>query len=178
MTAQLDASITNVVRFPVEKRVQPTLNSLRELVPEREIISKILQKYGLALPTVCFRQYADVETAEYIQRNIEVRQGTIRDQMLSGLLDPTVFEAVAAIHEWQHLVRSAEASQRHLSELKADEGRGFGALAQQHEVLERQAANLLLKAYVLCEKAEGVARAVNLAREGQIWTSSYLPSST
>ncbi|HUB48231.1 MAG TPA: hypothetical protein VMB73_24905 [Acetobacteraceae bacterium] len=44
------------------------------------------------------------------------------------------------------------------------------ALERRLNELEREAADLLVDAYVHNEEAEGVARAVRLARSGQAWT--------
>ena len=44
------------------------------------------------------------------------------------------------------------------------------ALERRLKELEREAAGLLVVAYVRNEEAEGVARTVRLARSGQAWT--------
>ena len=89
---------------------------------------------------------------------------------LRGLLDPLVAEAVKAVRAWRRAATSAEAARRHMARAREEGGYWMEALEQRLHRLEREAAALLLEAWLRSEEAEGVARAVYLARIGEPWT--------
>jgi hypothetical protein len=164
------AGTDNVIRFPIEERARPTLGLMRELAPDVRGVELTAEAFGLALPSADFRHRVDGEAAEYIMNNIDARPGDARDTALRALLDPLVVGAVAASRAWRRAATAAADARRHVAQARADGGYWMDALDRRLNELEREAASLLVDAYVRNEEAEGVARAVRLARRGQAWT--------
>ena len=58
---------------------------------------------------------------------------------------------------------------RQLMQAKSDGGFWLQALEERLNEQERRAAEATIEAHLRAEEAEGVARAVHLAQEGQMW---------
>ena len=164
------AGTDNVIRFPIEERARPTLALMRELAPDVRAVEVTAETFGLVLPPVDFRHRVDGEAAEYIMNNIDVRPGDERDAALRALLGPLVVEAVAASRAWRRAATAAADARRSVTQARAEGGYWMDALERRSNELEGEAATLLVDAFVRNEEAEGVARAVRLARSGQAWT--------
>lgn len=169
MASDLLSGTSNVVRFPVEERARPTLDLMRELAPDVRAVEMTAEAFDLALPATDFRHRVDAEAAEHIMNHIDTRPGNSRNAALRGLLDPLVAEAVKASRAWRRAAASAEEARRHAARARAEGGYWMEALEQRVDTLEREAAELLLEAHLRSEEAEGVGRAVRLARGGQAW---------
>ena len=66
MRIEMLPGMTNVVRFPVERRARPTLELLRDIAPDvREVLS-IAEAFDLDMPAPGLRDRVDLETAEHI----------------------------------------------------------------------------------------------------------------
>jgi hypothetical protein len=164
--------MTNVVRFPVERRVRPTLDLLREIAPDvRELLS-VADVFGLDVPVPDLRDRADAATAEYILIHLAGPARTLG--ALDALLDPVVARAVAACQAAHDLAAAATDAQRlHLSAQTAGDAR-TGKLQERAEALTLKSAEALIEAHARVEEAEGVARAVGMARCGEAWTPRNL----
>jgi len=164
------AGTDNVIRFPIEERARPTLGLMRELAPDVRGVELTAEAFGLALPAVDFRHRVDGEAAEYIMNNIDAGPGAARDTALRALLDPLIVGAVAASRAWRRAATAAADARRRVAQARTEGGYWMDALERRLNELEREAADLLVEAYVHNEEAEGVTRAVRLARSGQAWT--------
>jgi len=163
------AGTYNVIRFPIEERARPTLGLMRELAPDVRGIELTAEAFGLPLPPVDFRHRVDGEAAEYVMNHIDAGPGAARDAALRALLDPLVVGAVAASRAWRRAATAAADARRRVAQARTEGSYWMEALEQRLNELEREAADLLVDAYVRNEEAEGVARAVRLARSGQAW---------
>lgn len=170
MTIELLPGTTNVVRFPVEERARPTLDLLREIAPDVREVGLVADFHGLDLPSLDFRHRVDAEAAEHILNHIDSNPGPARVSALRGLLAPLVAAAVQACREARRAAVAADEARRRVARAKAEGGYWVEALEERAEMLSRRAAELLIAAFVWSEEAEGVARAVSLARRGQAWT--------
>src|ERR1700723_2415221 len=94
MRFEMLPGMTNVVRFPVERRARPTLELLRDIAPDvREVLS-IAEAFDLDMPAPDLRDRVDLETAEHILNTIA---GTrMLPSTLDELVNPTVARAVDA----------------------------------------------------------------------------------
>ena len=168
----------NVVRFPLERRgvaapaaaEAPTLDLVRALAPDPRAVFAAADAFGLDPPPPDLRHRADAETAAWIAEQVPAESRPERDALLADLLPPLVAAAVAACRAsrdaWDR-AGSAEAALR----LARAAGRADAAgMAERLDALANAAAALRLDAYARCEEAEGVARAVALARCGRPWT--------
>jgi hypothetical protein len=88
---------------------------------------------------------------------------------LEALLDPVVARAVAACRAAHDgAVDATEARQALLRAQTAAQVR-IEPLQERAEALTLTAARLLIEAHARVEEAEGVARAVGIARRGETW---------
>ena len=67
----------NVVRFPVERRVRPTLELMREIAPDVREVSLVAETFGLE-PSYGLRREVDARTAEYIADQVPPEPGEAR----------------------------------------------------------------------------------------------------
>ena len=65
MRAKTLPGLSNVVRFPVERRARPTMELLREIAPDVREVMAIADTFDLDVP-VDLRERVDAETAQYI----------------------------------------------------------------------------------------------------------------
>jgi hypothetical protein len=161
---------SNVVRFPIEARARPTLDLLRELAPDVRGVELTAEAFHLPVPEADFRHRVDAEAAEHILNHIDPRPGEVRNMALRALRDRVVTAALKAARAWRPASVAADDAQRQVVRARAEGGYWMDALEQQRATLEQEAAALLLEAHLRSEEAEGVARAVRLARSGQVWT--------
>ena len=143
---------------------------MRELAPDVRVVEMTAEAFGLEVPDPDFRHRVDAEAAEHIVNHIDARPGEARKVALRGLLDPLVAEAVKAVRAWRRAATSAEVARRHMVRAGAAGGYWMEALEQRLYGLESESAAMLLEAWLRSEEAEGVARAVHLARSGEPWT--------
>jgi hypothetical protein len=160
---------SNVVRFPIEERARPTLDLLREIAPDVRGVEMTAEAFHLPVPDPDFRHQVDAEAAEHILNNIDPRPGEERNMALRALRDRVVAAAVAAARVWRRASVAAEEARGRVAQARAEGGYWIEVLEQRRDALEHEAAILLLEAHMRGEEAEGVARAVHLARSGQAW---------
>ena len=168
MRLELVPGTTNVVRFPVERRARPTLDLLRAIAPDvRELLS-VAETFGLDVPEPDLRDRADAATAEDILNHLAGTGGTSQGS-LDALLDPVVARAVAACRAAHDVAADAADAQRILLVQTAGH-EWMEKLQERAEALTLKTAELLIEAHARVEEAEGVARAVGMARRGETWT--------
>lgn len=160
---------SNVVRFPVEEVGRPTLELMRALAPDLRTVDMVADAYGLELPEPGFRDRVDAEVAEYILNHVGREPGAHRLRQLSAMLEPVVKAAVEAARASRRAWGAVGEGRRQLACAERDGGVWLQALEQRLDAQERQAAEATVTAHLRAEEAEGVARAVSLARGGQTW---------
>ena len=74
MRVELLPGLTNVIRFPLERRARPTLDLLREIAPDAREVGSAIEAFGLQDPTVGLRDAVDANTADHIANHM--RGGT------------------------------------------------------------------------------------------------------
>ncbi|MGD0108527.1 MAG: hypothetical protein ABSC06_31475 [Rhodopila sp.] len=70
MRIEMLPGMTNVVRFPVERRARPTLELLRDIAPDAREVLSIAEAFDLDIPGPDLRARVDQETAEHIVNTI------------------------------------------------------------------------------------------------------------
>lgn len=168
MRVELLPGMRNVLRFPIERRARPTLVLLREVAPDVRAVLNIAEAFGMEPPAHGLREQVDAATAEHIADQVPT-SGPGRAAMLTGLLDPVITVAVAACRASHDAWLEAAEAQQVLLRAQSDESFWIEPLRQRTEALTRRAAERLLVAHVRVEEAEGVARAVGIARRGEKW---------
>ena len=168
MSVELLSAMTNVVRFPVERRARPTLELLRGIAPNVREVMNVAEAFGMERPLPDLRERADVAAAEHIANHIPAG-GAEREAVLGEMLDPIIAEAIAscrAAHDtWLEAATAEEAL------VRARRAGYFPSepLEERAAALAQRAAERLLIAHMRTEEAEGVARAVGFARSGEAW---------
>ena len=170
MATDLLPGTRNVLRFPTEERARPTLELMRNLAPDLRSVDMLSAAYGLELPAADFRDRVDREAAEHIVNSAEPRPGTQRTAQLRALLEPVVVAAVDAARASLRAWSLVGEGRRQLAQAKREGGFWLDGLAERLDAQELQAAEATIEAHLRAEEAEGVARAVSLARSGEAWT--------
>jgi hypothetical protein len=161
--------MTNVVRFPVERRARPTLDLFRAIAPDvRELLS-VAETFGLDVPVPDLRDRTDAATAEYILIHLTGAGGALY-RGLDALFEPVVARAVAACRSAHDASADAADAQQQLLRTESAGDIWKQELQERVEALTLRAAELLIEAHARVEEAEGVARAVEMARRGETWT--------
>jgi hypothetical protein len=161
---------SNVVRFPVELVGRPTLELMRDLAPDVRTVEMMAEAYDLDVPAPEFRDQVDAEAAEYMLNHMIPEPGARRAQQLAEMQEPLVKAAVEASCASRRAFGLVEELQEHVNRAKVQGGFWLQPIEERLEVRERQAAEATIEAHLRAEEAEGVARAVSLARSGQPWT--------
>lgn len=171
MRIELMPGMTNVVRFPVERRARPSLDLLRDIAPDCREVSLAVESFELELDEPLFeiRDNADRETAEYILNNVRPEPGAERRAELDGILEPLVTAAVRACREAHDAAVVSTDAQMRLVKAETDGGYWMQPLEERAERCSANAVLLMVAAYVAKEKAEGAARSVRLAKCGEEW---------
>jgi hypothetical protein len=166
MADDLLPGTTNVVRFPVEERGRPTLDLMRFLAPDVRTLDMLAGAYELDLPMM---DRVDAEAAEHILNHLGSEPGARRRVQLRAMLEPLVATAVEAARSARRAWSAVGEGRRQLMQAKSDGGFWLQALEERLNEQERRAAEATIEAHLRAEEAEGVARAVHLAQEGEMW---------
>lgn len=156
----------NVVRFPIERRT--TLDLLRGMAPDAREVSALADTYEIALP-IDLQEQADREAAEYIINQVPA-SGRERDDMLREMQNRATGSAVAAVLESRRQAQAAASARQDLADAQAGPGYWLHDLEQAAGELSLAAAEALVAAHARTLQAFGVARAIDLAVRGEVWT--------
>ena len=168
MSVKLLSGMTNVLRFPVERCARPTLELLRGMAPDLREVMNMAEAFGMERPPPDLRERADIAKAEHIANQMPAG-GAKREALLGQMSEPIIARAIASCSEahdaWLEAAAAEEAS------LRARQAGNFASepLEERAAVLARRAAEHSLIAHMRSEEAEGVARAVRFARDGEAW---------
>lgn len=170
MSIELLPGMTNVVRFPLERRVAPSMALVFAIAPDCREVERVGEAFRLELPPHDLHRLVDAETAAYVAANILVLAPAERGPALDALLRPVEAEAVEACRHADRAGKRAVAAQERLVRAQAEIGGSWLLpLEEQADALTQQAAELLVLAHRRCQEARGVARAVGYARRGEAW---------
>lgn len=170
MASELLPGTANVLRFPIEERGRPTLELMRILTPDVRTLDLLAEGYGLELPASDFRDRVDSEAAEYVLNHVDPTPGPRRSAQLQAMLDPLVVKAVETARAARRAWAVVGEGRRQAAYARRAGGIWVQPLEERLNENERRAAKASLEAHLRAEEAEGVARAVNLARAGEPWT--------
>ncbi len=174
MRLEMTRGVSNVVRFPVERRAAPTLELLRDLAPDPREIQQVIEAFDLDCPMDELRAAADRAMAEQIARDAPAELGTGRRAALAALLHPFLRRAFAVCRQAHDAVEEAATAQERLVMAQAEGGYWMAPLEDRATASTETAARLLVDAYAASEEAEGAARAVAFALRSEAWRPSDL----
>jgi hypothetical protein len=161
--------MTNVVRFPLERRVAPPLDLLASIAPDSREVDLVAEAFDLGHRLADTRHEADRAMAEHILNNVAPEPGVRRRAELDGLLRPLIARAVEACRQAHRAAEKARAANERLVRAQAEGGDWIDSLEERAAAAASEAARLLIVAHLASEEAQGAARAVSLARSGEPW---------
>ncbi len=178
MNIELLPGLTNVVRFPLEERVAPSMELIAVIEPDvREVLS-VGESFFIGLPQHDLRERVDAETARDVAEHVLPLAPPERGPALEKLLRPVMARAVAACRRADQVSKRAFEAQRHLLEMRTEHGAWDGPLQRNADALLQEAAELLILAHRRCQEAHGVNRAVGMARRDETWAPDSTESAT
>jgi len=169
MRVEVLPGMTNVLWFPVERRARPALALLRDIAPDVREVLNLAEAFGLEAPVPDLRERTDAATAEHILNQVPT-SGAQRGPALRDLEAPVIERALAACRAAHDASVDAAEAQQVLLRARTAGHFWVEPLRERAEQVTELAAQLLLVAHARAEEAEGVARAVGLARRREAWT--------
>lgn len=169
MRIELLPGLTNVFRFPIERRARPTLELLRDIAPDAREVGSAIEAFGLKDPPIGLREAVDANTADHIANHVLEEPGPRRQAALASLLHPVLDGAVIACRDAHDAAVAAAEAQQTLVHAQTEGGYWIELLETKAEDLTARAVELLVEAHRCSEAAEGVARAVGIALRGETW---------
>jgi hypothetical protein len=160
---------TNVLRFPIERRLRPTLDLLRDIAPDARQVLNLADAFGFEPPAYDLRDQVDTTTAAFIALQVPPG-GPARVTALRELEERVLRPAIDACREAQDAIFRAQIAADAVSTVESGgDPLWMDDRRQIAETAAEQMAVLVLQAHVHAEEAEGVARAVAFARCADTW---------
>ena len=171
MRIELMPGLDNVIRFPAERRVRPTLELLYEIAPDVREVLCVAESFGIA-PLECDPcGQADREMAQRLIFEVPDAPEGARQSALAAMRERVVVLAVGACWDAHDAGRAADEARQRLGSSPADGGRFVDVdhCQAQADRLAAEAAEALVRAHVLTERARGGSHAIDLACRGEPW---------
>ena len=169
MLAELLPGTMNVVRFPTELRARPTLDLLREIAPDVRTMPALADALGIEQPNPYLRDEAGMQMAEWIANQVPA-SGPERAAMLAECLEEAIARAIEACRAAHEASARLAAAQGAVLRARSIGGHWIAPLRERSKVAREQLGLLLLAAHARTEEAEGVVRAIDLARADEPWS--------
>ncbi len=171
MNVEMLPGLDNVVRFPIEHRVAPSMEVIYEIEPDCREVFQVAESFKLELPDPDLANQVDAETAIYIAEQILPLTPSEQRAALDELLDPVVKRAVHACRFMDRVSKQSVQAELALLQAQTDGGcYHLPSLEEKANALSNQAAELLILAYARCGEAHGAYRAISMAQRGETWT--------
>ena len=169
MNIELMPGLTNVVRFPVELRVAPSMKVIYEIEPDVREVLRVGESFFLKLPDPELANQVDAKAARYIAEHVLPLAAVDQGPALDDVLRPMVTEAVEACRQADRAAKRSVEAEEELLRAQTEGGRWLEHLEQTADGLMNETARLLILAHRRCQEAHGVNRAVGMARRGETW---------
>ncbi|MGO9234118.1 MAG: hypothetical protein ACLP4V_08580 [Methylocella sp.] len=169
MRIEFMPGMTNVARFPLEVRVEPSLELLLDIAPDCREVDLVAEAFDLDRCLHEARGAADLAMAEHILNNVPPERGARRRLALDRLLQPLIGQAVDACRLAHRAGEVARRANQRLVEAQIEGGYWIDALKENATEKSNEAARRLIEAHIASEEAQGAARAVSIAKRGEEW---------
>ncbi|MBG0808073.1 hypothetical protein IY145_01405 [Methylosinus sp. H3A] len=169
MRIELTPGMTNVVRFPIERRAKPSMELVRDIAPDSREVSLVIESFGFDDDIDGIRDAADQDMADDIAQKGARLSSTQRQAELDRLLQPIVERAVSLCRDAHDASLAAVKAQRQVVEAQSEGGYWLTPLSEQASARTFYAARLLVDAHVACQRAAGASRAIEIAKRGETW---------
>jgi hypothetical protein len=163
MRVQFMPRPANVLRFPVERRVPPSLALLRHIVPEAGEVAALAQSFGLQPAPAVSRLDGSAMIAACLEEHILPDNLKARQRALGLILHPFVATAIQACAHAEWFLARAVAAERRWFAFKHVNEQTAASLAAAAGAAWAAAAQAFVAAYRRSEEAEGAAQQVGLA---------------
>ena len=170
--------LANVVHFPLEQQVAPSMELIFEIQPDCREVERVAEAFWLELPPNDLQHQVDAQTAATIAQTILPLTPAKRTLALEALLRPAVARALAACRQAESVGQQAVRAHEQLLAAQVRGGSWLDRLEEQADALTQQAAALLIVAHQRCQEARGVARAVGFARCCEAWMPFTVQAAT
>jgi hypothetical protein len=160
----------NVIRFPVERRRTPSVELLYEIMPDIREVEWAAESFFLELPGFDLCDQADREMAEYILNQVRPEPGDRRRADLDALLEPLLAHAVATCQRAGEAAEKSSIAVQNLVRAQSERsGSSVTLLEEAANEASLTTAKLWIEAYEEAQEVLGAARAVGIAKCGEIW---------
>ena len=159
----------NVIRFPVELRVKPSIDLLFDIAPDSREVDLIAEAFGFDWPDPEGRSKADRAMAETIAATDLPADPKARRAALNAMLKPFVERAVAACAEARQAALCSDEAGETLARGQIEGGYWLKPLEDAANNWSIESARLRLAAHEAAEAAHGAARAIEMAKCGEAW---------
>ncbi|WP_161915348.1 hypothetical protein [Methylosinus sp. C49] len=161
--------MTNVVRFPIERRAKPSIELVRDIAPDSREVSLVIESFGFDDDIDDVRDAADRKMTEFITVTVCREPGAQRRAELDLLLQPIVERAVSLCRDAHDASLAAVKTQRLVVEAQSEGAYWLTPLSERASAQTFYAARLLVDAHVACQRAAGASRAIEIAKRGETW---------
>ena len=169
MRLEMQPGLSNVVRFPIERRVRVSIDLLRDIAPDVREVGNVAAAFGYEQPDPGLRDRADqAMAAKLCELDLPVApaaRGSIVDAVFSTAMDL----ALAAIDAATVAGQKSNHAQATVARMIGNRGYCDEDVQAQADGLTRHGALTLLQAHVYAESALGAWRAAEIARKGERW---------
>ena len=162
--------LTNVVRFPIELRVVPSMDVVYDMEPDAQEVVRVAESFFLEMPGPELRRQVEAEAASYVATYILPLARHERRRLLDELLTGVVTEAVEACRKAEAVGKRSVEAQKRLYEAQIGAGSWIDSLQASASDLAQRSAELLILAYQRCQQARAVDRVIGFARRDEPWT--------
>lgn len=162
---------SNVVRFPIERRAKPSVELLHDVAPNVLEASLLAENFEIDL-VEDGREITDRATAEWIAESYRLGCSPREIEALDLLLARFVGRAVDACARAHQASRLARAARDLWIRAQAEGGYWLSPIEARAKSRMAGAAHLLVEAYQVSEEAFGAARAIEMAKRGEVWRAS------
>jgi hypothetical protein len=160
---------SNVIRFPAERRRSPSVELLYVIMPDIREVEWAAEAFFLEPPAFDLYDRADREMAEFILNHVRPERGERRRADFDALLKPLLRNAADACRRAAEAAGRSSAAVQCLVREQSERGSGLGPLEEAANEALLETARLWIEAYDLSQEALGAARAVELAKSGEVW---------
>lgn len=178
MNIEMLPGLDNVVRFPIEQRLAPSMDIIGEIAPDCREVARVGESFMLEAPDPDLFDQVDLETALYIAEHIRPLSPAERKVALKELLDPVVKRAVDACRDMDRVSRQSVQAEQRLNRAEVAGSSTLWPLVEAADALANRAAELLLLAHARCQEAHGAHRAIGLALRDDPWVPHSMAETT
>lgn len=161
----------NVIRmFPVELRRAASVELLYEIAPDSREVEWAAEAFYLELPAHDLYDRADHAMAEHILNHVRPEPGERRRAALDALLEPLLAGAIATCRKASVAAEGSSAAVHRLVRAQRDGGSSLAELEEAANETSLVTAKLWIQAHEETQEALGAARAVGIAKRGEVWS--------